>query len=442
MKLMSVIVFIFTLLASSESIAVCIRVDSTGYLSQQAIAAGYTASYWTGAHDTANSKNLGLPAVISLSNGTFQPSGTLLASTALSFLSQGDQVPYSAKQVLFRCDVADKSNIFEMYATNGDNAYTGMFAASEIEGAYYSFVKNVAVRLTNTKTGEYYSRYWKSRQFDDSDLYSDGTYIYIPAGAFSDVLMELYRIDSTSYYADASNVYSYAYSQPHGYIAFKGPGMSNNVTPGADSATNYDGFYGYWPASWSLYNTGTKFVRGATCKVNDYTNLVFLPMITVSELNSGGASQADFSVSIECESGAISGTASSTTTSANVSMGFVVNQSTAVNAATSLGLTTASGGLTWLLDNNYGTKSNIASGVGIRIYDRTGRAINLLPNLSSFGTGNTRGWYAFKELTTLVSSGTTDIYNGNFTASLEAISGQTVTVGTVNAQLQVVVGFQ
>ena len=34
----------------------------------------------------------------------------------------------------------------------------------ELEGAYYDVERNVAVRMTNLSTGEYYSRYWKQRQ--------------------------------------------------------------------------------------------------------------------------------------------------------------------------------------------------------------------------------------------------------------------------------------
>lgn len=435
--------FVLSLLVSGSTFAACTRIISTGELSASAQAEGYTAAYWTGACDTCNSKSIGLPAVVSLSNNSgFQPSGTLLASTLINFLSQGDSIAFSPNQILFRCSVNDADSLFEMYATNGDNAYTGMFAASEIEGAYYSIMKNVAVRLTNTRTGEYYSRYWKGRQLTADDWYSDGTYIYIPARAFSDVQMEIFKIDSATYFANSDNRYTYAYSQPHGYIAFKGPGLSTNVTEGADSAASYDGFYAYWPASWSLYNIGITFVRGANCKVNDYPNLVLLPRITAPELSAGATSQTGFSVSIECESGAVSSTSVSTLTSANVAMGFLVNQANAVNQARTLGLTTAGGGLTWLLDSHYGSGGNEASGVGLRIYDSNGNAMNLLPDLSSYGTGNTRGWYAYKDLMSLASSGDTDIYTGDFTASLEAISGQTITAGTVNAQLQVVVSFQ
>lgn len=430
------------LIVCQMSWAACSRVTSSSTLSQAAIDAGYTATSWTGACDTCNGRNIGIPGVISLSSGAFQPSGTLLASSAISFLSQGATTAYTSNQILFRCAVADADSLYEMYATNGDNTWTGMYAASEVEGAYYSYVRNVAVRLTNLKTGAYFSRFWQGRKLTEEDWFSDGTYIYIPASAFSDVMMEIFRIDSTTYFSNSSNRYTYMYSQPHGYTAFKGPGLSANVTEGADSASNYNGWYNAWPGAWSLYSTGVTFVRGATCRVNDFPNVVALPTITATQLSQGGSSQAGFNVTIECETGALSSTSQSTTSAANVAMGFLVNQPGAVAAATSLGLTTSGGGLTWLLDNHYGAGAGEASGVGIRIYTGSGSVLNLLPDLTSYGTGNPRGWYAFRDLTTLVSSGNTDIYTGSFTASLEAIGQQSVTPGTVNAQLQIMVSFQ
>ena len=133
-----------------------------------------------------------------------------------------------------------------------------------------------------------------------------------------------------------------------------------------------------------------------------------------------------------------------TTSVANVAMGFLVNQPGAVAAARRLGLTTTGGGLTWLLDTHYGGKG-VASGVGIRIYDQGGAPLNLLPDKVSTGTGNSRGWYGYKELTVLTSKkdrGSVEVWHGDFTASLEALGGQPVTVGSVNAQLQAVVSFQ
>lgn len=441
MKFRPFLVSILMMCMTTVCMANCIKVTSTSSLSATAIAAGYTATSWTGACDTCNG-NIGLPSVISLStSSSFQPSGTLLASAVGSFTGSAASTAYSSNQVLFRCSVSDASNLYEMYATNGDNAYTGMYTASEVDGAYYDQEKNVAVRMTNLSTGEYYSRYWKQRQLTSSDWYSDGTYIYIPASAFSNVLYEMFKIDSTTWYVNSSNYWHETYSQPRGYIAFKGPGLDTNyLTAGSDSASYYYGFYGNWPGSWSTYNDVT-YVRGALCQVEDYPSVVLLPTISASALNDGGTSQSPFSVSIECQSGAISSTSASTSSAANVAMGFLVNQSNAVSQATSLGLVTTGGGLTWLLDTNYGS-SGVASGVGIKIYNSSGTAINLLPDLSTMGTGNTRGWYAYKDLTSLSSSGTTNIYSGDFTASLEAITGQTATAGTVNAQLQVVVSFQ
>lgn len=235
-----------------------------------------------------------------------------------------------------------------------------------MDGAYYDVAANVAVRLTNLTTGEYYSRYWKARQLTASDWYSDGTYIYIPASAFSNVLYEMFKIDSTRYYASNSNRYVDNWTQPRGYIAFKGPGLdTNNLKVGQDSLSYWYGFYRNWPAAWSTFSNVT-YVRGALCEVQDYPSVVLLPTVSVNTLAAGGKSQAPFTITIQCESGAISGTSTSTITSANVAMGFLVNQSNAVTQARNLGLTTAGGGLTWLLDTHYGS-SAAASGVGIKI---------------------------------------------------------------------------
>ncbi|HEX4500296.1 MAG TPA: fimbrial usher protein StbD [Scandinavium sp.] len=435
------LLFIASLLCSASLWATCTKVTATSSLSAAAIAAGYTASSWTGACDTC-SGNIGLPATISINSGSnFQPSGTLIASAVGNFLTSATNQAYTSNQILYRCQLADAGSLYEMYATNGDNAYTGQYTTSEVDGAYYDVAKNVAVRMTNLSSGEYYSRYWKQRQLTADSWFQDDTYIYIPASAFSNVLYEMYKITSTSYYVSSANMYKDAYTQPRGYIAFKGPGLdTNSLNAGMDSLSYYYGWYGNWPGAWSTYGNVT-YVRGALCMVTDYPAVVLLPTVSSASLQSGGSSQAPFTVSLQCEAGAKSSVSASTSSAANVAIGFLVNQPTAVSAAKTLGLVTSGGGLTWLLDNNYGA-SGVASGVGIRIYNRTGSALNLLPDRSSTGTGNTRGWYAYQDLTSLVSSDTVNTYSGDFTASLEALSGQTVTAGTVNAQLQVVVSFQ
>ncbi|ELW1649006.1 fimbrial usher protein StbD [Enterobacter oligotrophicus] len=434
---------------TSDAAGSCIRVTSASQLSAEAVNAGYTTAPWTGAADANTVTSLGLPGIVTISHSDgFQPSGTLLASSTASFLTAGHKETYTANQILFRCDeAAVNAGLYEFYSTNGDENYSGKNASSEVEGAYYTYVKNVVIRLTNMKTGEYYSRYWQSRQLTADDWYSDGTYTYIPASAFSDVFVELYKVDGTFGSQSNSSLYTYSWwstgsAQPAGYLAFQGGGLSSGLYDGADHASNYSGWYSYWPAGFGLTSYVT-FVRGATCLVKDYPAIVLLPTITVSELNAGGASRAGFSISLECESGAISGTASSTSSSANIAMGFMVNQANAVSKAQSLGLVTAGGALTWLLDTHYGRGTGEASGIGIKILDSKGSALNLLPAKSSFGGGNGSGWYGFEDL--LLFSGTgsgSDIYTGDFTAELGGIPGQTVTAGSVNAQLQVVVSFQ
>jgi type 1 fimbria pilin len=79
-------------------------------------------------------------------------------------------------------------------------------------------------------------------------------------------------------------------------------------------------------------------------------------------------------------------------------MGFLVTQPTALAQADTLGLKNASGGISHLLDNNYGT-TGVASGVGIRIY-KAGEStpLTLLSTNTTTGTGNAAGWYGFTDL--------------------------------------------
>ncbi|HAT8032279.1 TPA: hypothetical protein GF039_08190 [Citrobacter rodentium] len=344
------------LLLNAPLWANCIKVTSNADLSAAAINAGYTAKNWTGAYDT-NTGKLGLPSVVSVSgNDKFQPPGTVLASAVGNFMTAAVQSPYGNQQVLFRCDLADAGKLYELYSTNGDNAFTGGFDVPELPGAYFDVERNVAVRMTNLSTGEYYSRYWKQRKLTADSWFQDENYIYIPASAFSNVLYEMVRIKAITYYvySDARNLDTY--SQPRGYIAFKGPGLlTDKISGGMDHRTNYYGWPDEWPGAWSSYMDVT-YVRGALCKVKDYPAVVKIPPITGRALMSGTSSQASFRLSLECETGAISGTGNSGT---NVAMGFMVNQPIAVAAAQKLGLTTSGGGLTWLLDNHYGADGSI-----------------------------------------------------------------------------------
>lgn len=54
--------------------------------------------------------------------------------------------------------------------------------------------------MTNLSTGEYYSRYWKQRQLTADSWFQDDRAIYIPAGAFSNVLYEMIKIAASDQY--------------------------------------------------------------------------------------------------------------------------------------------------------------------------------------------------------------------------------------------------
>jgi len=424
--------------------AACERVANTSLLTSDLISAGYTAAAWSGAAHGLSGK-LGLPSQISISsNNSFMPGGTLLASTLTNFLTGASSTAFTAKQILFRCAIEDANSLSEVYATQSTFPLAGGTETTDIENAYHTYVAGVAIRLTNQKTGNYFTRYWQSRQLTSDDWVQDENYIYIPASAFSDVYVELFKTASTAVAGIFTSPYLYTYPYDAGFITFRGPGLSNwGIVDGRLLGTNYPGWPTQWPGYFGMYNDVT-FVRGAMCMVKEYPSVVNLPTISNSSLSNGDTSQNTFSISLSCEDSATSGIGNigTGTASSVVAMGFLVNQPSAVTAAINLGLQTTSGGLTHLLDTNYGSEG-VASGVGIRIYGESGNALNLLPSKTT-RTGNQGGWYAYKDLTTSQGDSTDGIttYTGNFTASLEAISGQTPTAGTVNAQLQVVVSFQ
>lgn len=420
----------------------CIKVNSSSQLSDSAKSAGYTASSWTGACGNCTAK-LGLSSMISIGTGVASyPSGTVLSATTGNFITEGVSNGYTggANRILFRCAKADEDSLYEMYATDGKNPYAGKYQVEDIEGAYYTYAKNIALRLTNTKTGLYYTNHWQARKLSSSEWYEDGGYIYVPASAFSDVFIELIKTDNTTYYSNSSAQYAYNNPTSNGFVVFKGPGMLNAITDGGDSGTQTDGFYTNWPAAWSLYQSVT-IARGAMCILKDYTNMVIFPKIGTGELNSGGVSQQPFSITLDCDKDAISGVNGSAS-KPNVAVGFLVNQAVAAETAEKLGLKNSSGGISYLLDSQYGAEG-VASGVGIRVYDKTMRLINLLSSRTT-GGGESAGWYGYKDITDYVADNedSTVKYTGDFISALEVLPGNKATAGSVDAQLQVVVSFQ
>ncbi|MDV7104489.1 fimbrial usher protein StbD [Vibrio sp. TH_r3] len=446
-KLMTVMCLFF----SSLAVSTCLRLDANNnyLLSAEAITAGYyTMDNVNGASD-GNYGQLGLPAVININSGSaFQPDGTVLASSTASFLTSSNGSAYGEKQVLFRCDIEDKNELYEYYSTNADDRYAGMHEVSElpgVSGAYYTEYKYAATRFTNLTTQEIYSRKWKARQLDPSKMFSDERYIYVHAGMFSDVFVEVIKISGVNFNANSNSRFTPSRSGQKVYIAFKGGGHSSGLTVGCDHLTCHNGYYAEWPGGWGWRGQVT-FIRGAYCEVTDYTPHILFATVSDEYLNSGETVTSDFSVDLTCESDAISGTTANDSTDSStkarpVSMGFLVNSSNAIIQAQTLGLISTGGGLTYLLSNHYG-EQGIAKGVGIRLYDSNNRALQLLPSLTT-ETGNSGGWYGYQELTQLASTEVDHkIYRGNFSASLEKLPGETATAGSVYGQVQIIVSFQ
>ncbi|MGR5161170.1 fimbrial usher protein StbD [Vibrio owensii] len=435
---------------SASVFATCTKLNTTNqnYLSAEAQSAGYYVSNnFVGAADGYFGQ-YGLPSVININSGSnFQPYGSVLASATTSFLGAANRTPYGGKQVLFRCDLTDKDDLWEYYSVNGDDGYAGQHDVPDIPGAYYSDYRYAAFRLTNLATGEYYSRYWKSRKLNPDDMFQDSNYIYVHAGLFSDVSVEVLKVkeEPNKNYGLNYGRYRPTTQRVQGYIAFKGGGRSAGLSVGCDHGGGcYSGWYGDWPGAWGWANQVT-FIRGAFCQVSDYTPVVTIPKTTAASLNGGIPSQANFTIGLSCEldaeSGTTSNTSSSLTATRPIAIGLLANSANAVSQAELLGLKTTGGGLTYLLSNDYGN-AGVAEGVGIKIYDDSGTAMNFLPSPTT-GTGNSGGWYGFKEVTQLESTGTSlETYRGHFTASLEKISGETATPGTVYAQAQIIVTFQ
>lgn len=429
--------FLIPALLPGISSAICINTTSTSQLSQAARDAGYTVTKATNIGSSFNQRDLGIPQRLRFSSLTYADGRVLYSGGNASYPSaSGGLAP---NDVIYRCDAADLGSIFEYYAF-GDARSSSAICSREVPeaaGAYYTEIRNLAYRATNLKSGEYFTPYWKRRAIPAEDVFNDGTYIYVPANAFSGISVDLIKagaISGTSW----AGIYSHG-GVPIGYVVFQGPGYHSTLDPGNNSCRSVDYASIVPVASW----LDAKFITWGHggCRVKDYSPVVNIPPILAQDLAAGTTSQAIFSVSAECngdESWA------SMMGGSTVIMGFMVNNTQAAAKASALGLTTAEGAYTWLLNNNYGA-NGVSSGTGIRIYNSSSQPINLLSG-PVVGTGENGGWYLLKNLLSsddgYDSMTVLNNFSGNFIASLEAIPGQTVKPGTVEAQLQIIMELQ
>jgi type 1 fimbria pilin len=353
---------------------------------------------------------------------------------------------FTPEQVLFRCTPDEEGKIYEYYATNGDSTYGGKYedgADIGLPDAYATYFKGLLIRVTNTTTGEAYSRYWKARAFTDLDKDGKG-WLLVKAKNFSQgVKIELFRASNNQHYGK-SNAGNYSHSQPAAYVAFKGGGIGNNLSPGADSENHYDGWYGDWPGAVNLYNH-VYITYSATCMVANVTPYVRFPTISQAELASGAKPSSNVQVRFNCETATPDSGISafkSGTDSGQTAMGLLPdaeNVTTAINE----GFGTSKGGVSYLLSDGYGTDPTIATGVGIQISDKSGAPLTLLGQLGNFGNGETSGWYPVLDNSDLQGSDSSvSYYSKTLTASLMQLPGKTATTGKVSANLKVIIQVQ
>ncbi|QRY81680.1 fimbrial protein [Pseudomonas sp. PDNC002] len=441
---------LLALLLAPTAWATCYKVTGVGTatttLNYQIRPGEGVAGAWPGdgACDTCNG-SLGLPSVINVSDASFQPDGTLIASAVSPITQYGNSAGYDAERVFFRCAPGDA--VYEMFSSNADDLYSGWYNGGDsvgnsigLQSAYRTAWPNVLLRLTHVETGQYFTDVWRERQLSGLDIDSRG-YQLVKAKNLSAVRAELFRapLESTRYYSATIASQAYLYTQPAGYIAIKGPGLAYpNV--GQTHYGNYSGWHYNWPGAIGLYGDVT-LKRYPTCAVTNVTPHVVFPSISIGEINSGANREMPFQVDFKCQTGVINSTAANGT-----ALGIKVSAG-ALAASSGLGLVNANGGLSYLVSDRYG-QPGMAKGVGIRLL-RNGSAMNLLANEDSANGSNAeaRGWYPVigsASNNTGTVSGITQ-YSETFRARLEKLSlgaMPTVTAGRVEATAQVVIRVQ
>ncbi|WP_226893986.1 fimbrial protein [Proteus sp. FME41] len=409
-----------------------------------------TGKNWAGARDDSGSMGT-TPKVINVNNDLFQPPGTLVASGFVSILEAGYET-YDPEQILFRCTADEEGKLREFYSTNGDYLYAGnklVNPALGLNDTYISLARGLGMRIKNTITGEYYSRYWKSRPLTNLERDSQG-WILVKAKDFSNMEVELFKINYERTAdippAQSSSGLITFINQPAGYIAFQSSNFSYLLKDGSDHASNYHGFYAYWPASVNMARR--IYIRNAsTCFVRNVTPYVTFPLVTINELAEGKKVKLPIDIDFYCQltppaSEGMSNLASGTG-AGQTAMGFLPRPAN-VNKAIELGLTAPNGaGITHLVTDGYGTNPNMTKGVGVRIYRPSGVPLNFLSTLANEGQGDGYGWYPIYDDARSVSfnNGVAELTKTLY-ASLEALPREKITAGKFNATVQVIIQVQ
>jgi len=384
---------------------------------------------------------------INITSTILQPVGTILGSTVAT---AGNAVGINDETVLWRCDLADKDQLYEVFSTNGDDRVGGYWDIGAKDGLpdyYQTWFSFAAIKITHVRSGKVFTRHWQYTKLTNYDVKDNK--ILIRAKHLSPVQAELARVSTvqlggvSNYCGNnmangrGSSPWNYSCTQPNAYIAFSGPGYPADPE-GSDHAYNYRFWGDRNGVAFGMRNAASVSYE-PTCVVRNTTPEVTFWPITIQEFQRGEIREADFSIQLECDRNVKSGTGRNQT-----AMGIQVSVA-AYAKAMELGLVDSMGGVTHLLSTNYGVDPAIATGVGIRIRDAdSGQPMNFLgwPGDADPGTGAGAGWYPVFSGGVPSGSGKTVNYTRVITASLEKLPGEVITPGRVYAIAYVIVKVQ
>lgn len=449
------------------------------------------AGYWYPGASNGSQGSFGASGIINVTSDTnFQPIGTVLTTGVAPFSQWGKAGGYNPEQILFRCAAADGGQIFELYATHGNERYAEAWAVPGVANTYYTDWTNVGIRIKNMSDGNYFSRTWQTRSLTNLDRDTRG-FLLVKAKNLLTIQVELVRVDNgstvTGSYFGYSKPYttnatgSYPANYALAYVGFVGPGLPG-PTPGADSYTNGANQWGYNEGTWPGGLTLGGFVnirRSSTCSVTNVTPVVQFPNISVNELNGGGSRSQNFALNFNCQTGAITNSTYADTSSGNgvapnagcgwnspnsykcvtssgVALGVLPSTGAVAAAQRFTSLKTSGTGLLYLLSDQYpatGVNNGVARGVGIQIYRMSspGTAMNLASvdnttgntSKTSDATANLAGWYK------AVDTSTNNLGGNNYSETFQAVlkklpaaTGETVAPGQVRSTARVLIRVQ
>ena len=360
----------------------------------------------------------------------------------------------NAESLLWTCDKTDLDQIYFLAATNGDDrvgGYWDLGAADGLKDVYATYFANIG--LQQSMAGVPLTRIWQKIPITNYDEVNGKIEIrlkHLPA-----LEATLYRISSLPPSTGASSAYcgtgklpttgSYSCNQPSAYIQLSG---TNQVSiPFAHDQAGEDGaqHYRFWGADngfgYGLNTTANTLTTTPACAVRNNTPLVTFPTVSAQEYNNAGQSSAQLQVQIECENLVKSGTATGQT-----AITFQAN-SHAYTIASELGLVAANGGgAEYLVSDQYGQDEQLASGIGIQLFNpANGKNMLFSSPDVTLGGGEKQGWYPVLEGQPEQLGATIadhSMYMQNYQAILKALPGQKVTPGKVKATATIVVKVQ